>query len=259
MRVWVAFLGVGFAGCFGGGGSADIRGAEVALGAAASLGHASSLAMDAMAGSTVCTQVTAPCTTYPCTGGVNVSLGAPCPLPLGSGDAAGSVTVTGSWQSADSATLATMFVNEMVGAKSVVVVNATDLTVQHSTNGDVTVSYVGQNVNVMGVAALAAQSSWTVNVSAAGTPADPADDKYTITGVNQGAGGASNGQLSLDSVVIDPTMCRLNPISGSGVIQNVSATSIQQTTLKFHSACDGKVDVTGTLGGNNAVPLDFFR
>jgi hypothetical protein len=106
-------------------------------------------------------------------------------------------------------------------------------------------------VNVQGLVALAAQSDWTVNVDSANTPA-PGDDRYTVTGTQQGGSGFGGGQLNVQSVVVDPA-CKLNPISGSATDQQVSLTSIRQFTLDFHAACDGKAN----LDRGGTVPLVF--
>ena len=68
------------AGCISTGSSVDLTQMEVAIGAAATLGHSGTLAMNAMTATTDCTQVTQRCTTYPCTGAVTITLGPNCPL-----------------------------------------------------------------------------------------------------------------------------------------------------------------------------------
>jgi hypothetical protein len=65
-------------------------------------------------------------------------------------------------------------------------------------------------------------------------------------------------QVSLTTVVLDPS-CRENPISGMGVIQQVGSSTLQETVATFHTACDGKVDVKGTLGGTHAQKLVLFH
>ena len=110
-------------------------------------------------------------------------------------------------------------------------------------------------------ATLAAQSAWTVDVDGKGTAGDPSDDVYTIDGAQQGVGassGANVAQVTLTSVLLDPS-CRDNPIAGSGIIQQVGSSSLEQVTVHFHSACDGKADVQGTLGGTHAQKLTLFH
>ncbi len=214
--------------------SSDLHGLELALGAASSLGLVTSLAMDAISAPTACAQVVAGCTSFPCSGEVSITLGADCPLPLG-GVASGTVDVSGSWSSADSATLSTTFVQVAAGGRTEVVVAAHDLTVDRSTTS-VTVKYVGQNVSVVGASTLTNQSSWTV-------VSDPTAG-LTVSGTNQNVGGAAVDQLSVSSVVIAPA-CAANPSSGSATIQHVSTFSIVQDSVSFHSACDGSADVNG--------------
>ena len=250
----VLYIGVLLAGCSAS--SADLRPLDAAIGAAVSLGAGSSIAMTAMTTSIQCASVKAACSSsYPCSGEVSVALGAGCPLPLG-GEASGTVDVMGSWHSADSASLSNTFVGASAGTKTVAVVNATNLTVSQAA-GSVSVRYTWQNVNVKsGASTLGAQSSWTVDVDLNGTPGDPSDDSYTISGTDQGVSG-SVSQLSATGVVVQPA-CRLNPVAGSATIQKVSTFDIEQSTVNFHAACDGKADVTDS-GSAHAVTLDFFQ
>ncbi len=232
--------------------SSDIRPLESGIAAAVSLGQTSTLAMEAMANTAVCASVKTACGSFPCSGAVSVTYGSGCPLPLGSGDVSGSVDVSGSWQSQGSATLTDSFVGVKAGTRSTVVVNASNLTVTRSTNS-VSVRYTWQDVNVQsGVSTLSAQSSWTVDVDQATTAGDPSDDVYTITGADQGVSGQVS-QISANGIVVKPS-CRLNPVAGRATIQKVSATSIIQSTVTFHDACDGKADVDG-----QSVALDFLH
>jgi hypothetical protein len=229
----------------------DVRPLEVGLGAAMAIGQSSSIAVSAMSTTTVCATVSQPCSTFPCNGSVTVNLGNGCPLPLG-GNATGTVTVSGTWQSANQATASFTFVNAVAGTQNVVVTSATNVTIQRS-NGHVTVSFSGQNVNVHGSVAVAAQSVWNVDVDQAGTPADPSDDNYTITGSTQSGGGSTTEQVTASDVIVKAS-CRLNPVSGSGTIQSVTSTSLEQVALTFHATCDGKADASGI----QAIDLNFF-
>src|SRR5438445_309298 len=82
-----------------------------------------------------------------------------------------------------------------------------------------------------GATTLTAQSSWTVKVDTAGTP-EPGDDTLTIDGADQGVAGISVKQVSATNVKLDPS-CTLNPVSGMGVIQEVSTFHIAQDTISF--------------------------
>jgi hypothetical protein len=234
--------------------SSDIRPLQSGIAAAVTLGQTSTLAMQAMAASStyVCAAVKTGCSAnYPCNGAVTVTYGSGCPLPLG-GEASGTVEVSGSWQTQGSATLSDTFVGVQAGNRSTVVVNASNLTVTRSMN-DVSARYTWQNVNVQsGVSTLSGQSSWTVDVDFANTPDDPSDDIYHVTGADQGVS-TQVAQISANEIVVDPS-CRKNPISGSATIQKVSTTSIIQSRVSFHSACDGKADVDG-----DSVALDFLH
>jgi len=253
---WLLSLGLACSGCFGSS-DADLSGIEVALVAGSSIGHSASMAAAAMDAPVACVSVTQPCSAaYPCSGVASVTLGDACPLPLG-GVGSGQVAVSGSWAATDMATLA-MMLGIGVGDGKVSVSEAIGVKVTTST-GHQTVVYAGQDVTVSQGAALG-QSSWTVDVDDKGTPGDPSDDVYTINGAQQGVAagsGAQVSQVSLTTVVLDPS-CRQNPVSGMGVIQQVGSSSLEETVLTFHAACDGKVDVKGTLGGTHAQKLVLF-
>jgi hypothetical protein len=256
MRIGLLVIVAASSGCFGGS-DADLSGMEVALVAASSIGHSASIANAAMNGPMACVAVTQGCSAaYPCNGTAGITLGTTCPLPLG-GAGNGQIAVSGSWTASDRATLGMMYgigvddgnvsVSQAVGVKV-----AAD-------NGHSTITYAGQNVSVTTGATLAAQSSWTVDVDARGTAGDPSDDVFTVDGAQQGASTGGTGQVTLTGVVLDPS-CRKNPVAGMSVIQAVNGSSlIQQDIVTFHSNCDGKVDVKGTLGGTHSQSLVLFH
>lgn len=254
MRVLVV-LTVACAGCFGSS-DVDISAVEIALVAGSSIGHAADVGNAGMDGSTACVAVTQPCTSYPCNGAASLTLGSACPEPLG-GVGTGSVAVSGQWTATDTATLMLAF-SIAVGDGSVALSQAIGVSVKPAAMGNLTVAYTGQNVSVSSGATLAAQSSWTVAVDEKGTPADPSDDVFTINGAQQGAGSTGTAQVTLTQVVLDPS-CRKNPIAGMAVLQQVTTSSLAQDTLSFHAACDGKVDVGGTLGGRHSQKLVLFK
>jgi hypothetical protein len=245
------------AGCFGSS-DVDLSGIETALIAGASIGHSASMTAAAMSAPVACVDVSQPCSaTYPCNGIASVTLGTACPLPLG-GVGNGQVAVSGSWAATDDATLGMMFgVGVSDGSLSVSEAIGVKVT---TSNGHQTVAYAGQDVTVSQGAALG-QSSWTVDVDGKMTPGDPSDDVYTLNGAQQGVAagqGAEVAQVALTTVVLDAS-CRQNPVSGMATIQKVGTTSLQETVVKFHAACDGKVDVQGTLGGTHAQKLVLFH
>jgi hypothetical protein len=237
-------------------GGSDLQSLEVAMGAAAAIGQSAVLANGAVNGTVTCATVNPACTSFPCETTVTVALGSGCPVPLG-GEGSGTVTVSGTWQSADQATVTSEFAGARVGARNLVVAQTRNFTVQRS-GDNVTASYTGQNVQVRGAVALAAQSSWTVVVNTAGTPDDPADDTYTINGVQQSAGGTSVSQLNVRSAVLNPT-CRRNPVSGEATIQQVSGVRVRQEQVEFQSTCDGTAQLTTTTGSRRSVALDFLE
>jgi hypothetical protein len=207
---------------------------ESALATGGAVGYTSALAIDGIGGTpATCVSVTAGCTTFPCDGSAKVALGTDCTWPLGAG-AAGEVDVSAHFTSADSSTVSSTFVGATAGGKAVAVVSTKSVTVSRS-NGTLTIQYVQQNVDTSSTT-LGAQSSWTVAVAADGTE--------TLNGSDQAAG-TTTDQLSLTDVVISPS-CKLNPTGGSAVVQHVSLTNITNTTVKFHSACDGKADADGS-------------
>ncbi|HZS36353.1 MAG TPA: hypothetical protein VFF06_05980 [Polyangia bacterium] len=221
------------------GGDVDRKPMEVAIGAAASLGHSTVIAMNAMSKTESCAQVVKACSTFPCSGEVTITLGADCPLPLG-GAATGTIDVTGMWTSATAASLSSTYTNVLVGSRSTVFVSSTNVTATPTS-----VMYTGQAAHVQGSAALAAQSTWNVSVDASG--------KYTVSGVQQaGGGGGSAQQLDVSDVTLDPA-CTLNPTGGRATIQVVNGLDIQSANITFHSACDGKADADG-----KSVPVDFL-
>jgi len=237
-RPWMAVcLGLAASfGCIASGSSVDLKPMEVDIASASSLGLVANLAMQAMSQTSVttpCTQVTQACATFPCsTGAVTITLGDACPFPLG-GVAVGTISVSGSWTSAKSATLNATFNQVTVASAQSVVASATSI---DASPGSLT--YVGQNVAVHGVLAVAAQSSWTVESSGDG-------GTLTLTGADQNAAGANGGQVSVTGAVLSPS-CTKNPVAGTAVIQSVSGLNIENSTVSFHSACDGMVDVDGT-------------
>jgi hypothetical protein len=254
---WLLLLSLGCVGCFGSS-DVDLSDIEVALVAGSSIGHSASMTAAAMNAPVACVSVSQPCgATFPCSGVAAVTLGTACPLPLG-GVGNGEVAISGSWAATDMATLGMMF-GVGVSDGSVSLSEAIGVKVT-TTMGHQTVVYAGQDVTVTQGAALG-QSSWTVDVDNKMTPADPSDDVYTINGAQQGAtagSGATVAQVSLTSVVLDSS-CRQNPTAGMGVIQVVGSSSLQETIVTFHSACDGKVDVKGTLGGTHGQKLVLFH
>lgn len=224
---------------------------------ASAVGHASAIAMDAMKGMvSTCATVTAGCSTYPCqSGAVSITLGAGCPLPLG-GDASGTVTVSGSWSSAEQATLSHVFANTQVASqgKALAVASVTQVSAQRSGN-TVSVRYSGANA-VAGASgsavAVGASDTWTVTVDGKGT-ADPSDDRLTVDASSASGGFASARVATIKGVTLDPS-CRLNPTTGSADITEVSGIIPKITKIQFHATCDGKAEVNGSTQDLQILP-----
>jgi len=234
---------------------------QFGLTTAGAIGLSGALAMDAIKGpAPACAMVQTACSSYPCTmGSANVSLSAGCPLPLG-GAASGSVTVTGSWSSADSAMLQQTFTNATVAAqsnKALAVANVKQVSASRS-GSNITISFTGANAvaSASGTAVAAGGSqSWTVVVNTKGT-ADPSDDVLTVdaTSASGGAGVLGSARVaSIKGAVLDPS-CRLNPIAGSADITQVSGLIPTITKIQFHATCDGKAEVDGSTQDLQLLP-----
>lgn len=260
----IIFLGAALAlvGACGNSQQKAINEVQFGLTTASAVGRTAALAMDAMKGMPVaCATVKTACSTFPCTTGeVTIALGPGCPLPLG-GAATGTVAVTGSWSSVDQATLSQTFTNAQVTAqsnKALAVASVTQVSASRSSN-TLTISYTGANA-VAGASgsalAVGASNSWTVSVDGKGT-ADPADDLVTVGATSASAGGFSGVRVSsIKSAVLDPT-CASNPTSGSAQITEVSGGLVPIPTIieiKFHSACDGSVEVNGSTQPLQLLP-----
>lgn len=214
------------------------------VGVTAASARSASLALDAMAGTgPSCASVTTACSTYPCDGAVTITLGGECGFRLGL--SGGTVTVSGSWSDASSATLQSIFASVQAGGKTYAYESVKQLSVDRS--GDTTtVQFSAANATArsdVSSAALATTNTWTAVVDSKGTT-DEADDTMTISSssVSASAGlGNSAAVVTLDDVVISPD-CDKNPISGSGNSTKVEGIIPKIDTISFHSACDGKAE-----------------
>jgi hypothetical protein len=233
---------------------------QYGLTTASAIGRTSALAMDAIKGTaSACVSVKTACTSYPCTNGeVTITLGAGCQLPLG-GVASGTVTVTGSWQSADEATLSQTFTNAQVAAqssttKALAVAKVTQVSARRS-GSTLTVRYTGANA-VAGssgsAVAVGAANTWDLSIDTKGTP-DPNDDSMTVDATSAGAGFGSARTVRIRSALLSPE-CRQNPTAGSADITAVSGFIPTITNVQFHSACDGKAEVDGSTRDLQLLP-----
>lgn len=230
---------------------------EVALGSAAPTAHAASCAMAAVAHDVVdCVQLLQECTTYPCDAEVEIEVGGDCPLPL-AGDADGAITVTGTWTSADEATLAASFAEIDVDGRGLAVIEAGAVTVS-TAGGYTTVNYSDADIVLSDTRdPFVGASAWHVEVDHDGTPEDPADDIYTLDGASVVLVDSKNKDVILDGVVLDPA-CRRNPIAGDGTLISISGARIETYDLSFHDACDGTMDVQKGRNPPQSVVLDLL-
>ncbi|HEY8934748.1 MAG TPA: hypothetical protein VIM65_05985 [Cyclobacteriaceae bacterium] len=99
------------------------------------------------------------------------------------------------------------------------------------------------------------QNVWFVKVDQNNTLSNVYDDRYEINGGGQILEASSNSGGILYHAMIETKFssdCALNPTSGLAFIQNVKAATssidLGNITLNFHSACDGKANVTIATG-----------
>ena len=118
------------------------------------------------------------------------------------------------------------------------------------------------NNNPPDVFAAVKQKVWFISIDQKNTPSDIYDDAFTLNGGGQIAEVKSNSGGVLYHALIETKFsyatCKLNPVSGTGFIQNVKASGssvdLGNITLDFHGACDGRASVkfaTGKYIGSN--------
>lgn len=106
------------------------------------------------------------------------------------------------------------------------------------------------------------QNVWFISIDQKNTPSDLYDDVFTLNGGGQIVETSSNSGGILYHALIETKFCYntclLNPIAGTGFIQNVKASGssvdLGNITLDFHGACDGRASVkfaTGKYIGTN--------
>jgi hypothetical protein len=101
------------------------------------------------------------------------------------------------------------------------------------------------------------QNIWFVNIDLNKTYSNEYDDKITINGGGQIAEvkGTSGGVVyhAIIDGVLNYSICRLNPISGTAFSQNFKAggepyIDLGNSLFSFHNNCDGKVHVDASSG-----------
>ncbi len=112
------------------------------------------------------------------------------------------------------------------------------------------------------------QNVWFISIDQKTTPSNIYDDAFTLNGGGQIAEVSSNSGGVLYHALIETkfsySTCALNPVSGTGFIQNVKASGssvdLGNITLDFHGACDGRASVkfaTGKYIGSNGKDVSL--
>ena len=198
---------------------------------------------------------------------VDIRLGPGCPSPFGD-QTNGTIVVTGVW----TPQLATFLADFTAANQGLLVQKIATMTVVPQ-QSRLIIAYVQQDVSfitdsqttIVGLQ----QIAWTVEVDTLGTP-DPSDDVITVSGGDQSLFAASGvltaanaTQVAVGAAVFH-SGCRRNPNEGIAAVQQVGTLGGGWLLFSFHSACDGKADVTGALAPyelmlGRPVPLDFLQ
>lgn len=227
----------------------DVTPVTTVLDASVALALAGSIAMTAVAGEGPdCVTITPACAGAPCVGRVEVAVGETCPLALGTA-AGGTVILDGQWTDANTGTF-TPDLTSMIGVRDGAVSLTLGAAVVTRDDDDVTVAFGSQEVAAGGDGdAGVNQEGWVVTVHLQGTPADPADDVVEMSGAGQSTAAASGEQdeaavrqLVLALTKTDPA-CRTNPVEGNATVSEAGNTDGEETSLLFHTDCDGGADV----------------
>ena len=107
-----------------------------------------------------------------------------------------------------------------------------------------------------------------ISIDQKNTLSDIYDDAYMLSGGGQIAGASNNSGGVLYHALIDTrfsySACKLNPVSGTGFIQNLQASGssvdLGNITLSFHGSCDGRANVnfaTGKYVGSNGQNVNL--
>lgn len=239
---------LGLAAC---GGDNPLREHAQGIAAAATTARSVSLAIGAVTGISAsgCVQATTACTTYPCAGAAQITLGDACPLPLATG-VTGQITVNGMWSSATDASVQVVFVDVKESASTDAIALTKVTSISATSSGEtIHVSYSGSNAGArsgLSNVAVGGSSTWDVDIDTKGTD-NAADDVLTVSSTSAGGSaglGASAKVASLSGITISPD-CALNPTAGSGQITEVQTFIPKITNISFHASCDGKGIVNG--------------
>lgn len=121
-----------------------------------------------------------------------------------------------------------------------------------------------------GTFAAVKQNAWFITVNQNNTRSNIYDDEFTVNGGGQIAEVSSESGGILYHAMIGakfiPDVCKLNPTSGVGFIQNLKVgedTDLGTILLNFHNTCDGKAFVEVATGkyitsNRKNVNLNFY-
>lgn len=236
--------------------------AATLIGAAGPIAFAAVNASAAVAGDTRCAEVVVPCIGEGCTTEVEVRVDAECPLPVAP-EAEGRIHVVGSWGADGTGVLAAEFADVVLPEGALRVREISAFTVSVTDNGPLVafaieaISFSAGETGEPGDTAEAGtdvaveQTGFAVSVDEAGTPGDPADDRYTINGGGQIASTDGVWQVAVVGALLAPE-CRENPTDGFATVQDVSVATGGETGWGFHSACDGTAQVLASAGRGTA-------
>jgi hypothetical protein len=247
-----------------------VRPLESTLGTAVPAAFVSTLAMSTLKGTvSPCATVVTP----PASNGhqvrVDIHLGPGCPMPF-DGEKTGTFVVTGVW-TPGLAIFASDFTQVEHGDRELLVLKIALMTVvRHDTH--LLISYQQQDVETTAGASSSAQleqTAWVVDVDTRGTE-DLTDDWLTVSGGDQSlfamAGARQQGDVTQVAVgnAVFPAGCRRNPTQGIAAVQRASTAGGGMLLFTFHSACDGRAEVTGAMAPyalmlGESVPLDFLE
>jgi hypothetical protein len=234
----------------------DPTAAADVVGAAGPIAYAASAATAALTTEgAACADLVTECVTEPCAVAVNVSVDMDCQLPVAV-NASGEIPVVGTLTESGAAVLGADFSGVTVPDGRLRVREITAFTATITEEG-LDVAYVLQDAGLTDALAGAStdevgveQSAFAVQVERP-SPATPVGARYTINGGAQIVRGETVWQVALTDVVLDST-CQKNPVSGAAILEDVSEDNLGVTTFLFHEACDGRVDIAGSIGASTA-------
>jgi hypothetical protein len=237
---------------------------ESTLGTAVPAAFTAAVAMSALGGNvSPCASVTPQANSSR----VDIHLGPGCPSLFGN-ETSGTIVVTGVW----TPQLATFLADYTQANQGLLVQKIASMTVVPQ-GSRLIIAYAQQGVSfgtdsqttMVGLQ----QTIWGVEVDTRGT-ADPSDDIINISGGDQSllAGTGPGAAADITQVAVGAAVfhagCRRNPNEGIAAVQQVGTLGGGWLLFTFHSACDGKADVSGARAPyqpmlGRPVTLDFLQ